>query len=90
MQGLYEFKGADIRFLTKSEDIWKDLPFLETTVFKQCLNKKKGGQSIYFGTHNFFISGRSIFLVMFDMTNEDRSRVEYWYYFFVFVYITNF
>ena len=39
MQGLYEFKGADIRFLTKSVDIWKELPFLETSTFKQCLLK---------------------------------------------------
>ena len=39
MQGLYEFKGADIRFLTKSVDIWKKMPFLESKKFKQCLLK---------------------------------------------------
>ena len=39
MQGLYEFKGADIRYLTQSHIIWKDLPFLETNVFKECFLK---------------------------------------------------
>ena len=28
MQGLYEFKGADIRFLTKSGELWSKIPFL--------------------------------------------------------------
>ena len=28
MQGLYEFKGADIRFLTKSGELWSKLPSL--------------------------------------------------------------
>ena len=39
MQGLYEFKGADIRYLTHSHIIWKNLPFLESKDFKQCLLK---------------------------------------------------
>ena len=28
MQGLYEFKGADIRFLTMAADLWKSFPLL--------------------------------------------------------------
>ena len=30
MQGLYEFKGADIRFLTKSGELWSNIPFLKS------------------------------------------------------------
>ena len=33
-QGLYEFKGADIRFLTNASDIWQDLPLLISPIFK--------------------------------------------------------
>ena len=36
MQGIYEFKGADIRSLTKAHIIWKDHPFLSSRVFRQC------------------------------------------------------
>lgn len=36
MQGLYEFKGADIRFLTEAATIWQTLPYLQTTEFREC------------------------------------------------------
>lgn len=36
MQGIYEFKGADIRSLTHAHIIWKNHPFLSSRVFKQC------------------------------------------------------
>lgn len=36
MQGLYEFKGADIRFLTKAEEIWRDYPLLKSNEFVKC------------------------------------------------------
>lgn len=36
MQGLYEFKGADIRFLTKAQDIWSSFPLLKTPEFTAC------------------------------------------------------
>jgi hypothetical protein len=36
MQGIYDFKGADIRFLTMAKYIWKDNPFLSSRVFKEC------------------------------------------------------
>ena len=36
MQGLYEFKGADIRFLTFADKIWGIFEKLKTPVFKQC------------------------------------------------------
>ena len=36
MQGLYEFKGADIRFLTLASQIWNKYPLLKTPEFEQC------------------------------------------------------
>ena len=36
MQGLYEFKGADIRFLTKASDIWSPYSLLKTSEFTSC------------------------------------------------------
>jgi hypothetical protein len=36
MQGLYEFKGADIRFLTQAHIIWKSNPYTETKLFRHC------------------------------------------------------
>jgi hypothetical protein len=39
MQGLYEFKGADIRFLTKAHMLWVNCPFLKTPTFQQCTLK---------------------------------------------------
>jgi len=39
MQGLYEFKGADIRFLTKADQIWATMPGLYMPTFKKCTLK---------------------------------------------------
>lgn len=39
MQGLYEFKGSDIRFLTLADKIWSDNPHLRTNVFRKCSMK---------------------------------------------------
>jgi hypothetical protein len=39
MQGLYEFKGADIRFLTLADIIWRDFPNLRTSDFEKCTMK---------------------------------------------------
>lgn len=36
MQGLYEFKGADIRFLTKSGELWSKIPYLINTDCIDC------------------------------------------------------
>jgi hypothetical protein len=36
MQGIYDFKGADIRFLTMAKEIWQDQPFLKSPMFHQC------------------------------------------------------
>lgn len=36
MQGIYEFKGADIRFLTKAQTIWKAFPLLMSDHFEKC------------------------------------------------------
>jgi hypothetical protein len=33
---------------------------------------------VFYPTHEFFLSGRAIFLVVFSMIIEDRSRVLYW------------
>lgn len=39
MQGIYEFKGADIRSLTHAHVIWRNHPFLSSRVFQQCTLK---------------------------------------------------
>jgi hypothetical protein len=39
MQGLYEFKGADTRFLTRADEIWSILPNLKTPFFEKCTLK---------------------------------------------------
>ena len=39
MQGLYEFKGSDIRFLTLAEIIWRKHPCLRTQQFRKCTMK---------------------------------------------------
>jgi len=39
MQGLYEFKGSDIRFLTYAETIWRKHPKLRTKKFIKCTMK---------------------------------------------------
>ena len=39
MQGLYEFKGADIRFLTMASEIWSGFEFLNTPEFIKCTLK---------------------------------------------------
>jgi AAA domain len=36
MQGLYEFKGADIRFLTMAPEIWSSCPYLKKPKFDLC------------------------------------------------------
>ena len=36
MQGIYEFKGADIRSLTQAHIIWRNHPLLVSQVFRQC------------------------------------------------------
>jgi len=36
MQGIYEFKGADIRSLTHAHIIWRNHPLLSSRVFQQC------------------------------------------------------
>ncbi len=39
MQGLYEFKGSDIRFLTLAQDIWQGFSLLQTQDFQKCTLK---------------------------------------------------
>jgi len=39
MQGLYEFKGADTRFLTLASQIWRTHPTLRTRKFSHCTMK---------------------------------------------------
>ena len=36
MQGLYEFKGSDTRFLSLAKPIWGGFPFLKTNEFSKC------------------------------------------------------
>lgn len=39
LQGIYEFKGSDVRFLTMAEELWKDKPYLKTKTFNHCTLK---------------------------------------------------
>ena len=39
MQGLYEFKGADVRFLTMADTIWNGFELLNTNEFIKCTMK---------------------------------------------------
>ena len=39
MQGLYEFKGSDIRYLTFGDCIWEKHPLLHTPNFEHCTMK---------------------------------------------------
>jgi len=36
------------------------------------------GQEIYYPTNQFFQSGRSLFVIVFKLTDESTSRIEYW------------
>jgi hypothetical protein len=61
MQGLYEFKGADIRFLTRAEQVWSVLPYLQSPIFKQCTLKT-----------SYRITNQMAHFVNRDMLGEDR------------------
>jgi len=61
MQGLYEFKGADIRFLTHADQLWSGLPGLQTSVFKKCTLKM-----------SYRITNQMAKFVNRDMLGEDR------------------
>jgi hypothetical protein len=42
------------------------------------------GQEIYYSTHQFFLSERSLYLFVFDVSQpnmEQSSRIEFWYFF---------
>lgn len=39
MQGLYEFKGSDIRYLTFADYLWEKHPLLHTDIFELCSMK---------------------------------------------------
>ena len=39
MQGLYDFKGADTRFLTMAHEIWQNCPYLISSNFVKCTMK---------------------------------------------------
>ena len=39
MQGLYEFKGADTRFLTHAKEIWSNFELLKNKIFHSCTLK---------------------------------------------------
>jgi hypothetical protein len=61
MQGLYEFKGADIRFLTKAEEIWAGLPHLLSPKFEHCTLKT-----------SYRVTNQMAKFVNNDMLGEDR------------------
>jgi hypothetical protein len=37
------------------------------------------GQEIYYSTHQFFLSERSLYVVVFNLLAPEQSHVEYWY-----------
>ena len=38
-----------------------------------------GGQEIFYPTHQFFITGRSVYIILFDLSKPlTESRIEYW------------
>eukprot|EP01091_Cochliopodium_minus_P000360 TRINITY_DN10346_c0_g1_i1.p1 TRINITY_DN10346_c0_g1~~TRINITY_DN10346_c0_g1_i1.p1 ORF type:complete len:357 (-),score=82.16 TRINITY_DN10346_c0_g1_i1:348-1334(-) len=48
----------------------------QNTFFRFC---DFGGQSVFYPTHQFFLSDRSIYIIVFDASEQDfKSRVEYW------------
>jgi len=63
MQGLYEFKGADIRFLTMADHLWKELPYLETNEFRSCTLKT-----------SYRVTNQMAKFVNRDMLGEDRLQ----------------
>ncbi|KAH3742877.1 leucinerich repeat kinase [Pelomyxa schiedti] len=37
-----------------------------------------GGQAVFLPTHQFFLTGRALYLVVFDLANPNGHRIEYW------------
>ncbi|KAH3762641.1 Rho GTPase [Pelomyxa schiedti] len=37
-----------------------------------------GGQEVYYPTHQFFLTGCALYLVLFNLFNEEQSRIDYW------------
>jgi serine/threonine protein kinase/GTPase SAR1 family protein len=37
-----------------------------------------GGQEIFYSTHQFFLTSRSLYVIVFSLLNENLSRVEHW------------
>ena len=37
------------------------------------------GQEIYYSTHRFFLSERSMYLAVFNLVAPNQSNIEYWY-----------
>src|SRR5690348_9776877 len=37
-----------------------------------------GGQEVFYPTHEFFLSGKAVFVLVFNVMNEDHTRVNYW------------
>lgn len=52
--------------------------FLVSCILPGSLLFFNAGQEIYYSTHQFFLSERSLFLVIFNLVNLVESRVEYW------------
>eukprot|EP01105_Mastigella_eilhardi_P017879 TRINITY_DN4121_c0_g1_i1.p1 TRINITY_DN4121_c0_g1~~TRINITY_DN4121_c0_g1_i1.p1 ORF type:complete len:1814 (+),score=437.08 TRINITY_DN4121_c0_g1_i1:50-5443(+) len=37
-----------------------------------------GGQAVFLPTHQFFLTGRALYLVLFNLVDPDLHRIEYW------------
>lgn len=61
MQGLYEFKGADIRFLTEAKKVWNNFDYLSSNSFRSCTLKT-----------SYRVTNQMAKFVNTDMLGEDR------------------
>lgn len=39
---------------------------------------KKGGQEVFYPSHQFFLTSQSIYLVVFDISDPKFDRIDYW------------
>eukprot|EP00026_Physarum_polycephalum_P000314 Phypoly_transcript_00314.p1 GENE.Phypoly_transcript_00314~~Phypoly_transcript_00314.p1 ORF type:complete len:1738 (-),score=158.13 Phypoly_transcript_00314:23-5236(-) len=71
--------GIDISDWTVNQALTQDLlPLEDDRLVFSCWDF--AGQEVYYTTHQFFLSQRSLYLVIFDMRHPDEelSRLEYW------------
>jgi GTPase SAR1 family protein len=84
-------KSSLLHYLITKKEKKKNLSTdgVEVQVWNPAGDKKKknapefvcwdlAGQDIYYSTHQFFLVARSLYLVVFDLTNPNPERIDYW------------